>query len=58
MQGVDDLRGQPADVGGGHMGAFCDLEDVEGYEVDGVDVVPFKGGENVCVGFCGKGRED
>lgn len=58
MQGVDDLRGQAADVGGGYMGAFCDLEGVEGYEVDCVDVVSFEGREDVRVGFCWEGGDD
>lgn len=40
------------------MGAFCDLEGVEGDEVDGVDVVSFERGEDVRVGFCGEGGED
>lgn len=51
MQRVDDLRGESTDVGGGHMGAFCDLEGVEGDEVDSVDVTPFEGREDVRVGF-------
>lgn len=58
MQGVDDLRGQAADVGGGYMGAFCDLEGVEGDKVDGVNVISFERGENVRVRLCGEGGED
>ena len=58
MQGVEDMRGETADVGRGYMGAFCDFKGVEGDEVDRIDVVAFEGREDMTVGFCREGRED
>lgn len=51
MQGVEDMRGETADVGGGYMGAFRDFEGIEGDEVDSIDVVAFQGRENMTIGF-------
>lgn len=58
MQGLDYAGGEPADVCGGHMSAFRDLERVEGDEVDGGEFASLERRQDMGVGFCREARQD
>ncbi|KAL4936684.1 hypothetical protein BDV06DRAFT_88914 [Aspergillus oleicola] len=58
VQGFYDLLREPADVGEGNVGAFRDLESVEGDEVDCVDSASFEGREDMRVWSDWEVRED